>query len=267
MRQLSIRIDRKVFDGAPLFEGLDLAVADGEFVALVGPSGVGKTTLLNMVAGLDPDYAGAILLDGAPLAAPGRSPAGMGVVFQEPRLMPWLTVAGNVRLAEAERVAHDPAYVSHADALLDEVGLGQYRDAWPNQLSGGMQRRAALARAFVVEPWLLLMDEPFVSLDTPAANGLRALLRRLCARVRPLVLFVTHDVREALVLADRIVFLGGTPACVLMDHRVEPTAELDLDSPEVAARSRRLRERQQQLAAAVRATPRREDGSVVGDGA
>jgi NitT/TauT family transport system ATP-binding protein len=169
------------------------------------------------------------------------------MVFQEPRLMPWLTVRDNVRLAEAARLARDRNHVSRADSLLDEVGLGASAGAWPGQLSGGMQRRTALARAFVVEPWLLLMDEPFVSLDLPAANQLRGLLRRLCTRMRPLVLFVTHDVNEALVLADRILFLGDKPARVVLDYRVEQTASHELNSPEVAALSRRLLARHPRL--------------------
>lgn len=240
MKELSIQVAEKRFNGTSVLAGIDVTIGAGDFVAVVGPSGIGKTTLLGMVAGLDNDYAGAIRYDGEPLAEPGQSPRGMGMVFQEPRLMPWLTVADNVRLAEAERMARDPDHASRADELLREVGLGKYADAWPGQLSGGMQRRVALARAFAVEPWLLLMDEPFVSLDLPAANQLRGLLRRLCARVRPLVLFVTHNVSEALVLADRILFLGDTPARVVLDYRVEPTGSEDLDSPEVAALTRRL---------------------------
>lgn len=244
MKGLAIHVTEKRFDAAPVLGRIDVDIPAGEFVAIVGPSGVGKTTLLNMVAGLDLDYAGAVCLDGTPSAGP---PAGMGMVFQEPRLMPWLTVGDNVRLVEAERRARDRDYVSRADAMLEEVGLDGSRDAWPGQLSGGMQRRVALARAFVLEPWLLLMDEPFVSLDAPAADQLRDLLRTLCARVRPLVLFVTHDVREALVLADRILFLGGRPARVVRDYRVEPTGSHDLDSPEVAALSRQLLARHQRL--------------------
>jgi ABC-type nitrate/sulfonate/bicarbonate transport system ATPase subunit len=239
MKGLNIRIIEKRFDDEVVLADVDLTVAAGEFVAIVGPSGVGKTTLLSMVAGLDANYTGAIRYDGAPLAAPGKSPAGLGMVFQEPRLMPWLTVGDNVRLAEAERLARDRSYVSRTDSLLDEVGLRACRDAW----------RAALARAFVVEPWLLLMDEPFVSLDPPAADQLRALLRQLCARVRPLVLFVTHHLNEALVLADRIVFLGDAPARVVLDYRVEPTDSHDLNSPEVSALSRRLLARHQELLA------------------
>jgi NitT/TauT family transport system ATP-binding protein len=171
----------------------------------------------------------------------------MGIVFQEPRLMPWLTVRDNVQLVEAGRMAHEHGYVSRADAMLEEVGLSASRDAWPSQLSGGMQRRAALARAFVLDPWLLLLDEPFVSLDATAAGQLRSLLRRLCARIRPLVLFVTHDVREALVLADRILFLDDKPARVVLDHRVGQIGSHDLDSPEVAALSRQLLARHRQL--------------------
>ncbi|TAL97197.1 MAG: ABC transporter ATP-binding protein [Rhodanobacter sp.] len=247
MKGLNIHVIEKRFDGVLVLTDIDVTITGGEFVAVVGPSGVGKTTLLNMVAGLDADYTGAIRYDGVPLAEPGQSPPGLGMVFQEPRLMPWLTVRDNVRLAEAERLARDCGYVSRADAMLEDVGLGASREVWPGQLSGGMQRRAALARAFVVEPWLLLMDEPFVSLDLPAANQLRELLRRLRARVRPLVLFVTHNVNEALVLADRILFLGDTPARVVLDYRVEQTGSHDLNSPEVAALSRRLLARHQGL--------------------
>ena len=247
MKGLNIHVIEKRFDDVVVLADVDITIADGEFVAIVGPSGVGKTTLLSMVAGLDADYSGSIRYDGAPLAAPGQSPSGLGMVFQEPRLMPWLTVGENVRLAEAECLARDRSYVSRADRLLDEVGLRASKDAWPNHLSGGMQRRTALARAFVVEPWLLLMDEPFVSLDLQAANQLRELLRRLCARVRPLVLFVTHNLNEALVLANRIVFLGNKPARVVLDYRVEHTISHDLDSPEVAVLSRRLLARHQEL--------------------
>jgi NitT/TauT family transport system ATP-binding protein len=251
MKGLNLHVIEKHFDGRAVLADIDVTITAGEFVAIVGPSGVGKTTLLSMIAGLDADYTGAILYDGVPLAAPGQSPAGLGMVFQEPRLMPWLTVGDNVRLAEAARRATDHSYVSRADSLLDEVGLSSSRDAWPGQISGGMQRRTALARAFAVEPWLLLMDEPFVSLDLPAANQLRGLLRQLCARVRPLVLFVTHDVNEALVLADRILFLGGTPARVVLDYRVEQTGSLDLNSSEVAALSRRLLARHPRLLSGV----------------
>jgi ABC-type nitrate/sulfonate/bicarbonate transport system ATPase subunit len=254
MKRLNIHVSEKRFDDVVVLADIDVTITEGEFVAIVGPSGVGKTTLLSMISGLDADYTGTIRYDGVPLAEPGQSPPGMGMVFQEPRLMPWLTVGDNVRLAEAERLARDRSYVSRADKLLDEVGLRSCANAWPGHLSGGMQRRTALARAFVAEPWLLLMDEPFVSLDSPAADQLRELLRRLCARVRPLVVFVTHNLNEALVLADRILFLGDMPARVVLDYRVEPTDSHDLNSPEVAALSRRLLAHHQGLLSEVAGT-------------
>lgn len=247
MSGLDIDICEKRFGETAVLADVRIAVEDGEFVALVGPSGAGKSTLLSMVAGLDTRFAGAIHYNGRPLSEPGRSPAGMGMMFQEPRLMPWLNARENVRLAEAEHMARDRSYVSKADALLEEVGLAGSGDVWPSQLSGGMQRRVALARAFVVEPWLLLMDEPFVSLDMPTGNRLRRALRRLCQRQRPLVLFVTHDLREAIALADRILFLGGTPAQVMLDYRVELTGEHNLESAEVAAVQHRLLDAYPQL--------------------
>src|SRR5690625_3218793 len=122
MKGLEIHIREKRFADVPVFGAMDITIAASEFVAIVGPSGIGKSTLLAMVAGLDPDYAGVIRHAGRPLAALGRSPAGLGMVFQQPRLMPWLNARDNVRLAESERLAHDDGYTSRADALLAEVG-------------------------------------------------------------------------------------------------------------------------------------------------
>jgi ABC-type nitrate/sulfonate/bicarbonate transport system ATPase subunit len=244
---LDIDIREKRFGETAVLADVHIVVEDGEFVAIVGPSGAGKSTLLSMVAGLDTRFAGAIGYNGGPLSEPGRSPAGMGMMFQEPRLMPWLNARQNVLLAEAEHMSRDRSYVSKAGALLEEVGLAGSGEVWPSQLSGGMQRRVALARAFVVEPWLLLMDEPFVSLDMPTGNRLRRALRQLCKRRRPLVLFVTHDLREAIALADRILFLGGTPAQVKLDYRVELTGEHNLESAEVAAVQHRLLDAYPQL--------------------
>lgn len=254
MNQLTIRIREKKFGDRVILSGVDLRVADGEFVAIVGPSGTGKTTLLSMVAGLDTDFDGSIGYGGQALSGPDGPPAGLGMVFQQPRLMPWLTALDNVRLAEAERRARDAGYASRAGHLLDEVGLAPFSHAWPGQLSGGMQRRVALARAFVVEPWLLLMDEPFISLDLPTANQLRALLQRLCARTRPLVLFVTHDLNEALAMADRILFLGDTPTRVVLDHRVGARGQAGaLDGPGVLALRQQLLERYPELLSGIAA--------------
>jgi NitT/TauT family transport system ATP-binding protein len=190
--------------------GLRLQVRAGEFVCVVGPSGCGKSTLLNVVGGLDGEVEGRVTFAGRP---PG---AGIGFMFQEPRLMPWLTVLENVLLVAGE----DPAAPARARALLQAMELGDVLDAYPGRLSGGMQRRVALARAFVIEPGLLLMDEPFVSLDAPTADRLRTMLVALWERRRSTVLFVTHDLREALALGDRVCFLSAAPGTVVLDWTV-----------------------------------------------
>lgn len=187
--------------------GLRLDVRDGEFVCVVGPSGCGKSTLLNVVGGLDRDVEGRVAID-------GETPdEGIGFMFQEPRLMPWLTVLDNVLLVAGK----DATAPARARELLQAMELGDVLDAYPGRLSGGMQRRVALARAFVIEPTLLLMDEPFVSLDAPTADRLRAMLTGLWQRCRSTVLFVTHDLREALALADRVCFLSPAPGTVVLD--------------------------------------------------
>ncbi|MGQ9371409.1 ABC transporter ATP-binding protein [Azospirillum sp. A39] len=187
-----------------MLRDLRLEVPRHQVVALVGPSGCGKTTLLNLVAGLDDRFDGAI-----------ERPSGrLAVVFQNPRLLPWRTVAQNLALAMP---AGTPDLDGRIDALLAAVGLDGQRDVFPNHLSLGMQRRVAVARAFLVEPELLLLDEPFVSLDAATAARLRGLLRDLLARHPATVLLVTHDLREAIALADRLVVLGGSPATVVRD--------------------------------------------------
>ena len=187
---------------------LALEVAAGEFVALVGPSGCGKTTFLNIVAGLDHDFTGEVRL--AP--RPDGRPARVGYVFQEPRLLPWRTVYENIALVlpphRADAVVMD---------MLKAVGLPQAQDLYPPQLSVGMSRRVAIARAFAIQPELLLMDEPFVSLDHDTVEQLRGLLLKLWHGRPTTVLFVTHDIREALVLADRLVLLSGGPGRVVAD--------------------------------------------------
>lgn len=185
---------------------LDFTLARREFVAVSGPSGCGKTTLLHMVAGLDRDFSGTIRTASHEDGRPPR----IGYVFQNPRLLPWRTVRENVLVALQPE--QDPEI---ADRLIEAVGLAPARNAYPSRLSGGMARRAALARAFAVEPDLLLMDEPFVSLDPDAAGHLRALLLQLWQARPTTVLFVTHELREALILADRLLLLSGPPARLL----------------------------------------------------
>jgi ABC-type nitrate/sulfonate/bicarbonate transport system ATPase subunit len=215
MTALEVSIERKVYarargGGVTALEGLRFSVAENDFVCILGPSGCGKTTALNLIAGLDKDFQGEITLGGA---AAGRR---IAYVFQTPRLLPWRSAIANLTLAAGS----DPVTAAKCRALLAEVGLGGYEDAFPAQLSLGMQRRAALARAFAVEPGLLLMDEPFVSLDEATAIRLRALLLTLWRERPATVLFVTHDVREAIQLGQRLLVLSGSPARLVADLRV-----------------------------------------------
>lgn len=220
MTSVSVHIAEKTFaasDGAPvraLYRDFRLDVADRSFVALLGASGLGKTTLLNMIAGVDRDFTGEVRFSGA------QSPR-IAYAFQSPRLLPWRTVLENVTLP----LKGDRESVERARGVLAEMGLADAGDVYPERLSLGMQRRVALARAFALEPELLLMDEPFVSLDETNADRLRDLLAELIERRPTTVLFVTHDSREAVRLADRIVVLEGPPARAVRDVRVELTAE------------------------------------------
>jgi sulfonate transport system ATP-binding protein len=179
------------FAGPPVLDGLNLEIAPGEFVALLGRSGSGKTTLLRTLAGLDPVQRGSVTL-----------PPRRAVVFQEPRLLPWKRVWRNVALGLPEADSR-----ARAIAALREVELTDRAEAWPLTLSGGEAQRAGLARAIVRDPDLLLLDEPFASLDALTRQRMQVLVGGLWARHRPAVLLVTHDVDEALLLADRVLVL------------------------------------------------------------
>jgi sulfonate transport system ATP-binding protein len=183
------------FGDRTVLDGLDLEVGAGEFVALLGRSGSGKSTLLRALAHLDRDVAGSGLVD---------VPENSSVVFQDARLLPWQRVLANVVLG-----LPGPDGFARGRAALAEVGLAGRERAWPNELSGGEQQRVALARALVSQPALLLADEPFGALDALTRLRMHGLLRELCARHRPAVLLVTHDVDEAVTLADRVLLLDA----------------------------------------------------------
>ena len=183
-----------------MLNGIDLDVGENEFVTLVGRSGCGKTTLLNIVAGLVEASTGEVLVDGVPVAGPGR---GKGVVFQAQALFPWLTAIRNVEFGARSRGLDAAACSREAGELLALVGLAGYGDRYPAELSGGMQQRVAIARALAQDPQILLMDEPFGALDEITRIEMQDELLRVWSSRRKTVLFVTHSITEALVLSDR----------------------------------------------------------------
>ena len=184
---------------------VSLQVKEGDFVSIVGPSGCGKTTLLNMVAGFIPATGGEILVDGRAVSGPGRD---RGVVFQSFALFPWRTVLENVAFGPKMRGVGKEARERIAREYLDLVGLGEAAGRYPNELSGGMQQRVGVVRALANEPDVLLMDEPFASVDAQTRMTLQEELTRIWQEKRPTVIFVTHDVGEAVFLANRVVVLS-----------------------------------------------------------
>lgn len=194
---LDLHVARKAFGDRTILRDFRLRLAAGEFVSLIGASGSGKSSLLSIVAGLDRDWQGSVVLDGRPLD--GVS-ADIGLIFQEPRLFPWLTVAQNVAFGGDA----DPA------PLLAEVGLAGLGDYLPRQLSGGQAQRAAIARGLYNRPRVLLLDEPFSAVDAFTRIRLQDLLQRVAHQHALTILMVTHDLDEALFLSDRIVLLDGT---------------------------------------------------------
>ncbi|MBK1787487.1 ABC transporter ATP-binding protein [Prauserella cavernicola] len=217
-----IRSARRAFGTQQVLSGLDLDIVEGEFVAMLGHSGSGKSTLLRAMAGLDPEVTGSVLV-----------PRERAVVFQNPRLLPWRRVLPNVTFALAAGDARQ-----RGRAALAEVGLAAKEQAWPATLSGGEAQRVSLARALVREPKLLLLDEPFGALDALTRLKMYELLRALCDRHRPAVLHVTHDVDEAILLADRVTVLRD--GLVRLDLPVGLPAPRSRTSPDFAGLRQRL---------------------------
>jgi NitT/TauT family transport system ATP-binding protein len=221
-RKLEISGLSKWFGDLEALRGLDVAVERGEFIAVVGPSGCGKTTFLRMVAGLEPATSGTILLDGAPLSGPGGN---RGFVFQNDSLLPWRTVLGNALIGPevAGRVGAEER--QRTLDLLKLVGLGGFEQYYPRQLSGGMRQRVNLARALAIDPDVLLMDEPFASLDAQTREIMQTELLRIWEQGRKTVLFVTHQIDEAVFLADRVLVFARRPG------RLQENVEIELPRP------------------------------------
>jgi NitT/TauT family transport system ATP-binding protein len=231
--RLEARVAEKSFRTAsgqdvPVIANLSVALEEGETGALIGPSGCGKSTLMRILAGLDRNFDGSVHVP-----AHGR----VGMVFQEPRLLPWRSVEDNVRLAAPD------ANEAEVATLFAALGLAEHRTYFPGELSIGLARRAALARAFAVRPTLLLLDEPFVSLDAPLARQLQHDLARLVESRGMITVLVTHDVDEAIALADRIFMLSARPSHVVGEIRIAmPRAAMsDEERKAVAARIEALR--------------------------
>ena len=239
MKEFAINIKSKHYPGVsePVIKDLKVHIKPGEFVSLVGPSGAGKTTLLNILAGLDKNFSGQLNIGGDKNnEISNDEQSRVGYVFQTPRLLPWLSVEENLKLVlqgepgDQEKIIH----------VLQSVGLDTRRDAFPGALSGGMQRRAALARAFVIQPTLLLLDEPFVSVDAPTAERLRELLMTLWEETQPTVILVSHILQEAIALADRVIFLSAGPAKVVHETSLDTARPRRPEDAQVVALHDRL---------------------------
>lgn len=229
---LELTLSGKAIGGRQIIGAVQLALEHGEILAIVGPSGCGKSTLLRILAGLDTDYQGRVRVASV---APAPGLADVGFVFQEPRLLPWLTVAQNVGFDARARDGRHPRVAE----LLAEVGLTEFADAWPKALSGGMAQRAAIARGLFRQPRLLLLDEPFSAVDAFTRKRLQDLLLGIVSRHRTSLVIVTHDIDEAVYLADRVVVLSAPPARVLAQIPVpwpHPREREDARQPQFARR-------------------------------
>ncbi len=224
----AVRLSYRTAAGVlPAIADVTLSVEQGSFVSILGPSGCGKSTLLKIAAGLLPASGGAVRLGGTPVAAPRRD---VGMVFQQPTLLPWRNVLDNVLVPARAQGLEMGAARARALDLIALVGLKGFERAYPHELSGGMQQRAGLARAFVHEPAMLLMDEPFAALDALNRERMAMELLEFWSRSRRSVLFVTHGIQEAVFLSDRVVVLSERPAVVVEDIAIDLPRPRNLDT-------------------------------------
>jgi ABC-type nitrate/sulfonate/bicarbonate transport system ATPase subunit len=215
---LTVRGVERRFDKTLALQATDLDVAENDFITILGPSGCGKSTLLRIVAGLDHQTAGEVMLEGQRIDGPG---ADRGMVFQSYTLFPWLTVRDNVCFGLVERSLPRAQQLEIAEAFLNKVGLRGFEHHYPKQLSGGMQQRVAIARALANGPRMLLMDEPFGALDHQTRELMQELLLGIWEQERKTVLFVTHDIDEAVFMGSRVVVMSARPGRIKLDRKVD----------------------------------------------
>ena len=223
-------------------EPTDLTIGNNDFVTILGPSGCGKSTLLRIVAGLDRPSSGRVTLDGREVTGPG---ADRGMVFQSYTLFPWLTVRENIAFGLRERGAPQADRHRIAEAFVRQVGLSGFENHWPKQLSGGMQQRTAIARALANDPKILLLDEPFGALDNQTRALMQEMLLGIWEREQKTVLFVTHDIEEAIFLASRVLVMTARPGRIKADLAIDlphPRHYTIKTSPEFSALKARLTE-------------------------
>lgn len=208
---INIKIDEKKFNGNIIIKNLNINVNKAEFLSIIGPSGCGKTTLLNIVASLDKDFIGSINGD----------LSNISFMFQDHRLLPWLSVKENLLLISKDK------NLDEIKRLLKLVGLEECLNVYPNKLSGGMARRVAIVRTFLNKPKLILLDEPFTSLDYPTAMELKKEFIKFCSEYKPTVILVTHDISEAILLSNRILFLGKNPTKEIFQYQNKNNQEFN----------------------------------------
>ncbi|MBI3615125.1 MAG: ABC transporter ATP-binding protein [Candidatus Omnitrophica bacterium] len=228
---------------------ISLTIEDGEFVCLVGPSGCGKSTLINLIAGLDLPSSGRVLIDGVPVTGSGDC----GLVFQEPALFPWLTVQGNVEFGLRMAGSLPAKRRERTAKYLKMVHLSRFADFYPYQLSGGMKQRVAIARALVMDPKLLLMDEPFAALDAQTRRLLHEELLEIWQETGKTVFFVTHNVREATVLADKVLTISARPGRIKNGYAIHlPRPRRESDPHLIVIQQRILLNIQEEIAKVVK---------------
>lgn len=213
---------------------LDFDIRRGEFVAILGPSGCGKSSMLNVISGLNPPSRGKVFVEDEQLFTAKSKAPRLGYVFQSHRLLPWRSVKRNLEIALAASTVPRQEWDARIDEILSILHISQFKDAWPMRLSGGQRQRVSIARALIVNPSYILMDEPLSTLDEVTARSLRQELTGICQRTDATVVFVTHSIREAVFLADRILILTRGPARIHEDYVVPLERPRDYDDPRIS---------------------------------